>query len=104
MKLLLFIATIASAIVLCSENGQAQDRNQAKQTVSFGVYRVDFQSPESQGWQKTITVAPLVEDTQPIKAISLRSLVPVRSIARNIPLAEVASKLASTKLLVTISD
>ena len=100
MKRLLLILIVASGIAVSSEESRAQDRNQARQTVSFGVYRVDFQ-----GWQKTVTVAPLSDDAQPSRAISLRSLVSSQFAARNeIPLAEISSKLASKKLLVTISD
>jgi hypothetical protein len=101
MKRLHLIGLIACGVVLCSEDSRAQDRNQTRQTVSFGVYRV---STDLQGL-KTITIAPLAEDFQPSKAISLRALIPVHSTGRNdIPLAEISSKLASKKLLVTISD
>ncbi len=105
MKRFLFIAMVAFCLAICSEKGQAQDRNQARQTVSFGVYPNGFLNSTSQGWQKTITVALLVDNSKPFEAISLRSILPVRSIVRNdIPFGEISSKFASKKLLVTISD
>ncbi|MEX1138342.1 MAG: hypothetical protein WEB33_02365 [Bacteroidota bacterium] len=96
-----YIAMIAGGIVLCSEDAQAQNRNQAKQTISFGVY-LNVDSP---AFQKTITVAPLAADSKPSYAISLRSLIPMRSTIRKaIPIGEISAKLESKKLLVTISD
>ncbi|MEX2115901.1 MAG: hypothetical protein WEB37_03370 [Bacteroidota bacterium] len=105
MKNVLLITMVVGALVLCSHNGQAQNRNQSRQTVSFGVNPGGFLNSNSPQWQKTITVAPLTADSKPSKAISLRSLIPLQSTKRNeIPLGEISSKLASRKLLVTISD
>lgn len=105
MKSLAIIGIIASLVVLSSEKGQAQGRGHAKQTVSFGVHRLDLQNREPQGWLKTVTVAPRAADSRPSKAIFLRSLLHLRATLRNdIPLHEISSKLATRQLMVTISD
>lgn len=102
MKLTVVIVLIAAGLTFCSEDAKAQDRNHAKQTVSFGVNVLKMNAPAMQG---TITVAPLAADSKPSSAVSLRFLIPLRPVTQNdIPLREISSKLASRELLVTISD
>lgn len=102
MKPGLFILLIVAGMIFCSDDAKAQNRNQAKQTVSFGVYVSNMDSPMM---QRTITVAPVGADSKPSSAISLRSLIPFRpSLRTDIPLREVYTRLATRELLVTISD
>ncbi len=101
MKVAAFIVLIAAGMTLCTEDARSQDRNQARQTVSFGV----FLSNANSMTPRTITVAPLSAEAKSFSAISLRALIPLQPTTRkDIPLKEISSKLVTRELLVTISD